>query len=94
MLIRCKECGKELSDEVKICPNCGFHVGTYLKKLRKEESLKTQEGQKKRKRKITLIVIAIVVVVIAVTLIGIDAAIKHEAYVKEQLIDALYAQFQ
>lgn len=23
-LIKCKECGKELSDKAKICPNCGY----------------------------------------------------------------------
>ena len=22
-LIKCKECGKEISDQAKVCPNCG-----------------------------------------------------------------------
>ena len=35
-LIRCDECGKEISDKAKICPQCGFPLrfeagcGTYL----------------------------------------------------------------
>ena len=25
-LVKCKECGKEISDAAYACPNCGFHV--------------------------------------------------------------------
>ncbi len=25
-LINCKECGKEISDQAKFCPNCGFPI--------------------------------------------------------------------
>lgn len=27
-LIKCKECGKEISNQAKVCPNCGCPVGT------------------------------------------------------------------
>ena len=47
MLIHCKECGKELSDEVKICPNCGFHVGT--KKVKKRGKPQNSRRTKEKK---------------------------------------------
>ena len=31
-LIKCKECGKEISDRAKICPNCGCPLSDILKK--------------------------------------------------------------
>ena len=30
-LIKCSECGKEISDKAKTCPNCGNAVTTYVK---------------------------------------------------------------
>ncbi len=32
-LIKCKECGKEISDTVKKCPYCGFHIKSKTKNL-------------------------------------------------------------
>ena len=29
-LIKCPECGKEVSEYAKACPNCGFPIGEYL----------------------------------------------------------------
>lgn len=37
MLINCKECGKEISDTAKQCPNCGAKV--KKEKQRKEKKL-------------------------------------------------------
>lgn len=32
-LIKCKECGKEISNQAKVCPNCGCPVGTSSAQL-------------------------------------------------------------
>lgn len=34
-LIKCKECGKEISDKAKVCPNCGapLEKGEFHKEL-------------------------------------------------------------
>ncbi|MBU1625924.1 zinc ribbon domain-containing protein [bacterium] len=32
-LIKCKECGKEISSEAEVCPNCGYQntgCGTFV----------------------------------------------------------------
>ena len=29
-LIKCNECGKEISDKAKVCPNCGNPISTKL----------------------------------------------------------------
>ena len=45
-LIKCSECGKEISDKATTCPNCGSPTvsSEKAKKLKEEEIKKTQEG--------------------------------------------------
>ncbi len=35
-LIKCPECGKEVSDKAKSCPNCGFGVADYVNEKEEE----------------------------------------------------------
>ena len=41
-IINCKECGKEISDKAKFCPNCGYEIESFSKSL-------DQAGQKMQK---------------------------------------------
>ena len=41
-LIKCPECSKEISDKAESCPQCGYPVADYLKKL-EEDRLKTEK---------------------------------------------------
>ncbi len=50
-LIKCKECGKDISDTVKKCPNCGFKN-------------KTEDRNKILKHKKLLILISIIIIMI------------------------------
>ena len=38
MLIKCSECGKEISDKAKVCPNCGAKT-EFAKKKNKDNKL-------------------------------------------------------
>lgn len=43
-LIKCPECGKEISDKSSICVGCGFPISDYLKEQEEEkEQLRIQE---------------------------------------------------
>ena len=42
-LIKCKECGKEISDKAEICPNCGY----ILKSVEIKSELKQKKSIKK-----------------------------------------------
>ena len=55
-LIQCNECGKEISDQAKVCPHCGA------------KTIKAKESKQNISK--TLIIIAIIILVIAI-LIGI-----------------------
>ena len=44
-LIKCPECGKEVSDRSKICIGCGFPIDEYVKEL--EEAKKAAEEEAK-----------------------------------------------
>ena len=56
-LINCKECGKEISDQARACPNCGNPS---------EEQLKVQEVQDKNdgSARIGYAIVGIIVVII------------------------------
>ncbi len=59
-LIRCPECGKDISDRVSVCPKCNFDMEAYRKKIEEEkleeekrkqlEEQKRQEEEEKRKQ--------------------------------------------
>lgn len=38
MLIKCPECGKEISDKATSCPNCGYPIQDYVKKIKNSKS--------------------------------------------------------
>ena len=48
MLIKCPECGKEISDESKQCVHCGFPIARYLNQQREKEYIEQNpNGQPK-----------------------------------------------
>lgn len=48
MLIKCPECGKEISDKSSICVGCGFPIRDYLDKIEKEEKEKEEKEIQKK----------------------------------------------
>ena len=49
-LIKCPECGKEVSDQAKICVSCGFDITEYLLKMRIDMENNYFEERHKRER--------------------------------------------
>lgn len=54
-MIKCTECGKEMSDRAAVCPNCGCPIEDIRAKLgeieaEREEKQKAKEEEKKQKR--------------------------------------------
>lgn len=47
MLIKCPECGKEISDKALACIGCGFPIHEYLENKEKEEKARKSEQLKK-----------------------------------------------
>lgn len=89
-LITCPECGKEISDKAKACPNCGYQPEQSSEIM--EDSKLTNSGDEckpdnPRKKKQILIVLVAAVVVIAVILF---AALKSkESKARKAYIDNL-----
>ena len=59
-LVKCPECGNEVSDQASMCPNCGYNVQEHFKKIKQEEerkriaeSLKKQQAQQNNQRQYT-----------------------------------------
>ena len=77
-LIKCPECGKEISDTVKTCPNCGY------KKSKKEIS----------KKKLIIIIILLIVIIgggITTGVIIHNNNIKQQEKAKKDYDDTLYS---
>lgn len=78
-LIKCRECGKEISDQAAKCPHCGCPVQENRESCLEnvENSEKQQEkGTKNKNKKIVVIVISILLVVLIA--IVLTVALKKE----------------
>ena len=42
-LIKCPECGKDISDKAEMCINCGYPLSDYLKEVKQKELEEEQE---------------------------------------------------
>lgn len=71
-LIKCPECQKEISDQSKACPNCGYRLNTM------------SDEDKSKLKKIILACISIVLVVILIVVIC-DVCIVTTEELSEQL---------
>ncbi len=77
-LIKCIECGKEISDKAETCPNCGYPTDASieqaeLKKIeekyeKREKEIKNVKKKKKSKRELIILIIVLVIAIIALTL--------------------------
>lgn len=82
-LIRCKECGKEMSDTVRKCPHCGY----VNKERKKEQATQVKESLKSKKGLIISIVIILVVIVVGIVVFSmIKAQKEEEARIQAEII--------
>ena len=42
-MIKCPECGKEISDRAEVCPGCGYPVKDYLQETKDKEQREIPE---------------------------------------------------
>ena len=61
-MIKCPECGKDMSDKATVCPDCGYPILEAKKALKKEKLMKL-------KKKSLLIIPVIVIIVICTVFI-------------------------
>lgn len=65
-LIKCGECGNEVSDTAKTCPKCGFKIESHAKE------------EKKEKTKVkTILIVAVLTIIIALGGLGFVFYNKH-----------------
>lgn len=73
-LIKCRECGKEISSTVKKCPNCGYK-NEQLKEEKKEKRI---NFIKKYKKVITIITVVVIVGVVGIVVCNQQMAKRAE----------------
>lgn len=52
-LIKCPECGKEISDKATVCINCGYSLESLKdvrKKIKSEDNIESQNYEYKRNK--------------------------------------------
>lgn len=87
-LIKCPECGKEISDKASTCPNCGFPIqqkikneqnvsGKEQKQIKKQRVGWKERLEKHKIRRIHLICVLIAMVVLTIITVFIN---KNTAY--------------
>lgn len=82
-LIKCKECGKQVSDKAKSCPNCGYPIAVEKTKAR----VKNETDQfKKYLPKIAIACgVFIVIIVLLTILIFTISSINKKNFIKEYI---------
>lgn len=53
-LIKCPECGREISNRAESCPHCGFPIREELEKQKELEEKAKEEREKEEHRQVTL----------------------------------------
>ncbi len=53
-MIECPECGKEVSDNAVMCPNCGYGVKEHFSKIESEEVRKQNEEKRQKQHEQTI----------------------------------------
>lgn len=85
-LIKCPECGKQISDKAITCPHCGIDVKSVFDKIREE---KEQQRKKRRKRAVATIISVVIMTAIAVVayLYHIDGLNTIPAEYREETVE-------
>lgn len=80
-LIKCIECGKEISDKTEVCPNCGFKLDLDAR-VKGNQMMKEQiKKEEKHKNDFGLIALLLAVFIpIAGFAMGIIGAVKGKTY--------------
>ena len=52
MIIKCPECGKEISDESKICIHCGYPIAKHIEENKKKEYLRLHPNEQPKAYKV------------------------------------------
>ena len=61
-LIKCRECGKEISDKASTCPHCGIEI--KKDKIKKDKIKKDKNNKvKKSKKKLILIILSVIFII-------------------------------
>jgi len=74
-MIECPECGKEVSDNAVMCPNCGYGVKEHFLKIKNEEIRKQNEEKHKKQQEQTIKKLKIIIP-ISVLILGIIIVIS------------------
>lgn len=84
-LIKCKECGKEMSDTAEVCPHCGFKY-QRTKVVNKSNQIRTGSI-------VSLISCSILLIIIMVLYFTGDSTASNEHKVKENTIATIDIEF-
>lgn len=86
-LITCPECGKEISDKVKACPNCGYPLQEEQSEVAPQQVEVTSinigiKDPKRRKKLFAGFVVVVVVTFIAIALSFVNKSNKRMEYIQ------------
>lgn len=76
-LIKCPECGKEISDKAKSCPNCGYPTDQIAKDVSSNSDAEWENNRKVDHKKIDLKKILLLLIVAIILCLGIFIISKY-----------------
>ncbi len=86
-LINCPECGTEISDKAKSCPNCGYPINTDIEDKGSDAGLVNESASKKPPLvKILIICVAVLACIAAVILVIKHGVLKPKTVFEDPIL--------
>lgn len=90
-LIKCPECGREVSDKAPACPNCGYPLDSAVEKDTQVQKIIVDEKEKsKEKKKIPIIP---VIIIICIMVCGIGGGLYYNKIQTKEKEDKQYNSY-
>lgn len=79
-LVKCSECGKEISNNAEVCPNCGCPTALG----RENERRKKKDGEEKQRQITTSIIMVLSIILWCMSLYNLTQLSKWDIYVLQE----------
>ena len=83
-LIKCPECGKEISDNAESCPHCGYPINKKEDSKQEEVQKSTEQKEKKPLKKRYLVIFIIIVLIAGIIVWGCIKTSKEKKLIEQQ----------
>lgn len=92
-MIKCPECGKEISESAKSCPNCGCDVKKAIKKQKQQKAIDDYNKMSPAEKRQANIALVVFIAVIAILIFAFSQCSKDDQKSKSETCHLCHKTF-